>query len=194
MAWVSCASHSSHMALLCLQYSDFHSHRDAEPAATPTCSPVVGALGRGCLTFRQGHAHLQHSHKVLDITLDTLGHTRVLQGEDKLMSLSQPGRGGSRPIPRLPPHLYLQGHLCPILQHTLVHLPNGGSSKWHFLQGSQLGLPVMAQFLFENFLRRVVAAIMVTRVAMDSRAYPQGEGFFSLTFWVHHKLGPGLGS
>lgn len=102
--------------------------------------------GGGALTLWQAHTHLEQGQQVLHVTLDALGNTWVLSGGRGVRS--HPGLGDSTvPAPALPnpnAHLDLHGHLSPILKHALVHLPDGGSGKGHFLQGGHLVSPVLA--------------------------------------------------
>lgn len=48
------------------------------PRVCPKCLPMTTSQLQ---TFRKHVAHVQHSHEVVDITVDALGHTRVLQGD-----------------------------------------------------------------------------------------------------------------
>lgn len=51
------------------------------PRVCPKCLPMTISQSQ---TFRKHVAHVQHSHKVVDITVDALGHTRVLQGDRRV--------------------------------------------------------------------------------------------------------------
>lgn len=74
----------------CLKHTLTHAltHRHPLPRAShsPTVQPHFLSSGSpscrqgwgGCLTLRQGHAHLEQRQQVLDITLDALGNAWVL--------------------------------------------------------------------------------------------------------------------
>jgi hypothetical protein len=52
------------------------------PGTKPKCHPPLPHLmPRPSLTFWKHVTHVQHSHEVVDVTVNALGHTRVLQGE-----------------------------------------------------------------------------------------------------------------
>lgn len=60
------------------------------PRVRPKCLPLTRSQPQ---TFRKHVAHVQHGHEIVDITVDALGHARVLQGDRRV-----PGQTSRAPV------------------------------------------------------------------------------------------------
>lgn len=59
----------------------WHSQNQTQVPANPSHTSCL----RPSLTFWKHVTHVQHSHEVVDITVNALGHTRVLPGEKEVI-------------------------------------------------------------------------------------------------------------
>lgn len=90
------------------------------------------------LTFRKHVAHVQHGHEIVDVTVDALGHTRVLRGSRGvpgralLGNPTLPAEAHPDPMPRLSDRWDLRcartprPHQQPSCHCASFHLPSEG--------------------------------------------------------------------
>lgn len=102
-----------------------------------------------CVTFRQGIAHIQDRHQVVDVAVDALSYTRILEtNAEKQMRTT-----GSVFMCVFSVYLDFHGHFSAVLQPGQVNLPDGGCCEGTLLKQIQLVSPVGTQIAVQCFLQ-----------------------------------------